>query len=62
MDTLPDTLPARMYIAGVLPNNTANFTRWVRDPKGVNEKTAMPKLGLTAAEAEDIAAYIYSNR
>ena len=58
----PDPLPARMYIAGVLPNNTVNFARWVQDPKAVDEKTAMPKLGVTAAEAEDMAAYNYSNK
>ena len=51
-----------MYIAGVLPNNTVNFARWVQDPKAVDEKTAMPKLGATAAEAEDMAAYNYSNK
>jgi uncharacterized protein GlcG (DUF336 family) len=35
-----DSLPSRMYIAGVLPNNTTNFVRWVQDPKAVDEKTA----------------------
>jgi len=36
--------------------------RWIllSTANQVNEKTAMPKLGVTAAEAEDIAAYIYS--
>ena len=49
-----------MYIAGVLPNSTSNFIRWVKDPKAVDEKTAMPVLGVTEADASDIAAFIYS--
>jgi cytochrome c len=55
-----DSLPSRMYIAGVLPNNTTNFVRWVQDPKAVDEKTAMPALGVTESDANHIAAFIYS--
>jgi cytochrome c2 len=50
----------RMYIAGVLRNTPENLTRWIEDPKAVDEKTAMPKLGVTQREANDIAAYLYS--
>ena len=50
----------RMYIAGVLPNTPENVARWIADPKAVDEKTAMPKLGVTGADASDIATYIYS--
>jgi putative membrane protein len=57
-----DSFPTRIYIAGVLPNNAENFARWVQDPKSVDEKTAMPKLGVTQSEANDIAAYIYTNQ
>ena len=49
-----------MYIAGVLPNTPENVARWISDPKAVDEKTAMPKLGVTGADASDIATYIYS--
>jgi hypothetical protein len=28
---------SRMYIAGMLTNEPGNLTRWVRDPKSVNE-------------------------
>jgi cytochrome c len=50
----------RMYIAGILPNAPANLSRWVQDPKSINEKTVMPNLGVTAEDAADIGAYLYS--
>jgi len=50
----------RMYIAGMLPNAPENMIRWIRDPKSVNPKTAMPSLGLSERDAADIAAYLYS--
>ena len=51
---------SRMYIAGVLRNTPENLVRWIRNPKGVDEKTAMPSLGVSEQEAADIAAYLYS--
>ena len=53
---------ARMYVAGVLPNNAENIVHWIQDPKAVNEKTAMPKLGVSGPDATDIAAYLYSTK
>jgi cytochrome c len=50
----------RMYIAGMLPNNPVNMIRWIRDPKAVNPQTAMPKLGVSAQDAQDITAYLHS--
>jgi putative membrane protein len=50
----------RRYIAGMLPNEPANLIHWIRDPKSVNPKTAMPSLGLSERDAADIAAYLYS--
>jgi cytochrome c1 len=32
--------------------------RWLRDPPAVDASTAMPNLGLSEAEARDIAAYL----
>jgi cytochrome c len=49
-----------VYVAGVLQNTPGNLVHWVQDPTGVNEKTAMPKLGVTDQDAIDIAAYLYS--
>ncbi len=52
----------RMYVAGVLTNSPDNASRWIQDPKAVDEKTAMPKLGVTPQDARDIVAYLYSTR
>ena len=50
----------RAYIAGVLPNTPENMMRWIIDPPGVDDKTAMPNLHVSAREARDIAAYLYT--
>jgi cytochrome c1 len=52
----------RLYIGGSLPNQPANLMHWVQDPHSVNAKTAMPNVGVTARDANDIAAYLYSLR
>lgn len=53
---------ARQLIAGVLPNTPENMIQWIRDPHAVDEKTAMPVLGVNPQEAADIASYLYSIR
>ena len=52
----------RTYIAGVLPNTPPNMERWLMDPPAVDSLTAMPPLGVTAADARTIAAYLYTLR
>lgn len=51
-----------MYVAGVLQNTPGNLTRWIQNPKAVDDKTVMPNLGVTPEDATDIAAYLYSIR
>ncbi|MFL6675589.1 MAG: c-type cytochrome [Massilia sp.] len=48
------------YVGGVLPNSADNLARWIMHPRAISPKTAMPELGVTRAEARDIAAYLYS--
>jgi cytochrome c len=55
-----DRIATRGYIAGVLANTPQNMVRWLRDPPGVDPRTAMPSLGLSEKEARDIAAYLYT--
>lgn len=55
-------LAERAYIAGVLPNAPENLVRWIENPKAVDSLTAMPVLGVTPADARDIAAYLYTLR
>lgn len=50
----------RMYIGGVIENNAPNMIHWIQDPPAIDSKTAMPKLGVTPAEAQHIAAYLYT--
>lgn len=50
----------RQYIAGVVQNTPDDMVRWIQDPHSIDEKTAMPNLGVTRQDAIDIAAYIYT--
>ncbi len=52
----------RTMIAGELPNTPDNLVRWIKNPKLVEPKTAMPDLGLSDEEARDVAAYLYTLR
>lgn len=52
----------RVYIAGVLPNRPENLIRWIMDPQSVDERTAMPDMGVTEEHARHIAAYLYTLR
>lgn len=51
----------QMFVAGVLPNTPDNLIEWVQNPKEIDPLTAMPDLGVSEAQARDIAAYLYSN-
>src|SRR5215831_14102032 len=52
----PNASPASQGLAccDVVNRGTSNFIRWVKDPKAVDEKTAMPVPGVTEADASDI--------
>ena len=50
----------RMFIGGVLKNTPDNMIRWLQNPQAVDEKTAMPNLGLSEQDARDVAAYLYT--
>ena len=49
---------SRGLIAGKLVNTPANLVRWLRHPTEVKPLTAMPDLGVTKADARDMAAYL----
>ena len=55
-------LRERQFIAGVLPNDAGNLIEWIHDPRAIDPKTAMPNVGVTRADARDIATYLYSIR
>jgi cytochrome c2 len=55
-----DGISGRTYIAGRLTNTADHLVVWIRDPKTVDERTAMPDLGVNDQDARDIASYLYS--
>lgn len=53
-----DGFGQRSYIAGELPNTPDNLVRWLRDPQAAVPGAAMPRMGLSEADARDVAAYL----
>lgn len=50
----------RGYIAGEVPNNEDFLVQWISVPQSIEPGTVMPNLGVSNAQARDIAAYLYS--
>lgn len=50
----------RKMLAGILPNTPRNLVPWLVDPAAIDPQTGMPAVGLSEAEARDIAAYLYT--
>lgn len=50
----------RSYIAGAVPNTSDQLITWIVDPHAIEPGTIMPNLGVTEAEARDMAAYLYT--
>ena len=53
-------LAMRTHIAGRLVNIPLNLVAWIRAPRSIDPGTLMPDLGVSEAQARDIAAYLYS--
>jgi len=53
---------AQAYVAGRYPNEPGNLVAWIRNPQHLQAGTAMPELGLSEAEARDMATYLYTLR
>ena len=50
----------RVYVGGVITNTPDNLVQWIQNPKSIDGKTAMPNVGVTRADAIDIASYLYT--
>ena len=48
----------RSYIAGHIPNRAEALARWISAPQSLVPDTAMPSMGVAAADARDMAAYL----
>jgi len=57
-----DRIGSRAFVGGVVRNTPDNLISWIQNPPALDEKTAMPNLGVTPADARDIAAYLYTLR
>ena len=57
-----EAIASRAYLGGVLPNTPDNMVLWIRYPKHVDPRTAMPDLGVSEPEARDMTAYLYTLR
>ncbi len=57
-----DHFDRRTYIAGVMPNNLESLMMWIMNPQRVLPGNAMPNMQLSARDARDIAAYLYTLR
>jgi len=49
----------RSYIAGRLPNTPANLEAWLRNPPAIDPDTAMPAMGMDAAQIRDVASFLH---
>jgi cytochrome c len=50
----------RSYIAGRLPNRPDILAQWIESPQALVPGTVMPDMGVSAADARDMAAYLSS--
>ncbi|MET0264917.1 MAG: c-type cytochrome [Duganella sp.] len=48
----------RSYIAGHIPNAPETLARFIVDPAALKPGTSMPAMGVSLAEARDMAAYL----
>jgi cytochrome c2 len=53
-----DHFGSRGTIAGKVPNTPDNVTRWLQNPQAMNPTSVMPNLGITPADAKDLAAFL----
>jgi len=57
-----DDMGARSYIAGQFPNIRGVMLQWLQHPQALKPGTAMPELGVTRRDADDLAAYLATLR
>lgn len=50
----------RSYIAGRLPNRRDVLAQWLVNPQLLVPGTTMPSMGVSAADAQHMAAYLFS--
>lgn len=57
-----NSMGRRIFIAGVLRNSPENMMAWLQEPQRFIPGNAMPDMGISRRDAQDITAYLYSLR
>lgn len=55
-----DGIAVQAMIAGKLSNTPDHLQHWIRDPQAVSPGTDMPDLQVSARDARDISAFLYT--
>ena len=55
-----DAWSQRSYIAGRLPNRVDTLAQWIAAPQSLVPGTAMPSMGVSPADAQAMAAFLFS--
>lgn len=56
------SLAQRSYLAGTVPNTPVDLQNWIMHPQRIHPGTAMPEMGVTPQDAQEIAAFLQSER
>src|SRR5581483_2457620 len=54
-------IASRSYIGGVISNSPDYMIQWIENPPAIDEKTAMPNLGVTASSSRALIRWRWSN-
>jgi cytochrome c len=57
-----DKVAVRAFVAGDQPNDPQHLIAWVQHPQALQPGVGMPEMGLTDAQARDVAAFLYTLR
>jgi cytochrome c len=55
-----DRIATRVFLAGSQPNDATHMMAWIQHPQAVEPGVGMPEMGVTTADARDLAAYLYT--
>lgn len=50
----------RTYVAGVAANTPDALAQFIREPRRIAPQSAMPNVGVSAGDARDIVAFLYT--
>jgi cytochrome c2 len=53
-------IATRVYIAGFMRNSPENMSVWLQDPQKILPGNAMPAMGISRKDSDDITAFLYS--